>query len=168
MHCVDASAVSLEFAASTNTYDDLERGDFATNIRNASPRRGFGRGVDAVPRRDLGDLLHAMAQALRPDGLAVFNADVLDDDVSMFAWDSVEGRVGVRALAAASSGDASEGQGPVVRCAGVELACGIAQAVRQVQECSGSTRRPSWTRRCSRSEAGAQRLWGQHSDEMAV
>ena len=91
LHCVDASAVSLEFAASTNTYDDLERGDFATNIRNASPGSvDLVVAVDAVPYvGDLGDLLHAMARALRPGGLAVFNADVLDDDVSMFASDSV-------------------------------------------------------------------------------
>ena len=91
LHCVDASAVSLEFAASTNTYDDLERGDFATNIRNASPGSvDLVVAVDAVPYvGDLGDLLHAMARALRQGGLAVFNADVLDDDVSMFASDSV-------------------------------------------------------------------------------
>ena len=91
LHCVDASAVSLEFATATNAYDDLERGDFATNIRNEPPGSvDLVVAVDAVPYvGDLGDLLHAMARALRPGGLAVFNADVLDDDVSMFASDSV-------------------------------------------------------------------------------
>ena len=87
MHCVDASSVSLAFAASTGAYDDVERGDFASAVRNALPGSvDVVVAVDAFPYvGDLGDILSAISRALRPGGLLIFNTDVLDDDASLFS-----------------------------------------------------------------------------------